>query len=65
MHIMKKRTLIVAAIAAAGIAAYFIRRKNASRQRSNTEPSSAQGSRHTTDVFAKAKSAATGQQGTP
>lgn len=53
---MKKKTLIAAAVATlAGVAAYIIRKKTISRRKESSEPSSVP-SRHTTDVFAKAKS---------
>ena len=54
---MKKKTFIVSGIAAlAGVATYFIRKKIISKRKENPEPSSAP-NRHTTDVFAKAKTA--------
>jgi hypothetical protein len=63
---MKKRTIAtVVAIAAAGIAAYLIRKKIASRQRDYSEPASGSGGRHVTDAFTKAKSVATGEPGMP
>jgi hypothetical protein len=63
---MKKRTIIAAAaVVAAGIAAYFIRKKVTSRQRGYSEPASGPHDRHATKAFAKAKSVATGEPGTP
>lgn len=54
---MKKKTLFVACAAAlAGVATYFIRKKIVLQKKENSEPSSV-ASRHTTDVFAKAKAA--------
>jgi hypothetical protein len=54
---MKKRTLVTAAaVAAASIATYFIRKKIVSKRRKDSEPSSEPNSRHMTDAFSKAKS---------
>lgn len=51
---MKKNILIASAAAAAGLAYYFIRKKNASKQNgyvgANNKPA-----HHMTDVFARAK----------
>lgn len=63
---MKNKTIItVAAAVAAGVATYFIRKIIIDNQQGKSEPSSGRGSRHITNAFSKAKSAATGQPGTP
>lgn len=66
MSDMKKRTIITAAaVAAAGIATYFVRKKITSRQRENLEPVSEPMGRHETNAFAKAKSMSNGKRGRP
>ena len=66
MSRMKKRMIITAAaVAAAGVATYFVRKKIISRQRENLEPSSEPMGRHETNVFAKAKPASNGKRGRP
>jgi hypothetical protein len=66
MSFMKKRTIITAAaVAAASVATYFVRRKIISRQRENLEPASEPMGRHETNVFAKAKPASSGKRGRP
>lgn len=57
---MKKKNIIaIAAVAVAGVASYFIRRKMNDRKRERTEPASGPNNRHLTDVFSKAKSGMT------
>ena len=57
---MKKKNIIVAAaIAAAGIATYLIRKKLRSRKESNDDHTTHDVHRHITNVFAKAKLAST------
>ena len=64
MSRMKKRTIIAAAaVAAAGVATYFVRKKIISRQKENLEPASEPMGRHETNAFAKAKS--NGKRGRP
>jgi hypothetical protein len=61
--VMKKKNLItIAAVAAAGIAAYFVRKKLVSRGAQDNEPTSGPSGRHLTDAFSKAKSLTDGQQ---
>ena len=67
IRIMKNKNIVtvVAAAVAAGVATYFIRRKIIDNRQGKSEPSSGRGSRHITNAFSKAKSAATGQPNTP
>ena len=61
---MKKKSIItVAAVAVAGIAAYFVRRKIAGRNRADSEPAGGHTHRHATNAFSKAKSVASGEWG--
>ena len=59
------RVIGVAAALAAGVATYFIRKRMNDNRRGPSERAPGRGSRHRTNAFAKAKSAATGQAGTP
>jgi hypothetical protein len=53
---MKKTNIMAAAaVAAAGLATYLIRKKLRSRKEDNANHSSLDASRHLTNVFAKAK----------
>jgi hypothetical protein len=63
---MKKKTLIAsAAIAAAGVAAFFVGKKLINRSRAEEgEPSSGR-RRHTTDKFSRAKQHVQGSPETP
>jgi hypothetical protein len=64
--VMKNKNIItVAAAVAAGVTTYFIWKKISDNRQGKSEPASGRGSRHITNAFAKAKSAATGQAGTP
>ena len=68
MSRMKKRTIITAAavaVATAGLATYFVRKKIMSRQRENLEPASEPMGRHEINVSAKAKSVSNGKRGRP
>jgi len=54
----QKNVVALIAVAAAGVATYFIRKKIADRNRGKHEPAAGPGSRHLTDVFSKAKASA-------
>jgi hypothetical protein len=57
--IMKKTNIIAtAAVATAGIAAYFLRKKFRRHTEENGEPQASPHGRHMTNVFARAKHAA-------
>jgi len=59
----KKNIITIAAIAVAGVATYFVRKKIAERADDNKEPAAGNGNRHLTNAFSKAK--ALGQSATP
>ena len=57
---IKKSLITAAAVAIAGVATYFIRKKMVARNNKKTEEPSSGDNRHVTNAFSRAKTHATG-----